>query len=267
MSDIRFGMPLTTLRSPKMGLGLVGILLASSLSSCVGGDNRLPTEFSARDALATNNFWDLRFDQSSDVGRFLFYNGQVYGVDSDFGYLGSLSFDQLTDEVSMSLTRYPVTGFYESKTLVTGDAAGRYEVDARLVVDSQVNGQIQGNYQLGSSTGTLLTINDGSWTQGSELRTLVGNWQDGGDLLTIESNTNSQVTYEAIDADGCTTLGRLELIDATQPALRAIVESRSSCIGLNSTTEFRGYAAVNISGQLEFFLDKGTHLLHMVYSR
>lgn len=269
-----------------------------SLSACIGEVENLPYEYPAGKAAATNGYWDLTLtDEESDdatdaeVVRVLVYEGQVYGMNEEYGYLGSLDFNTYNDTLEITLKRYAVLDYYNSKLASAAPTLGTLEISGSLelpsteeetetdTTDSETTEDttaitsptITGTYEISAETGAVSMVDDGTWKNGSLLQTIVGTWVDDDDRLYITAVSDEEVSFLARDVSGCETSGTMSLIDSEEPVLATRVSSRSGCNSLNYTqdgsTIIRGYSAVNAAAEMEIFLYRKEELLHMSFSR
>merc|ERR1711879_751024 len=246
---------------------IIAIVFALLLSGCLSNSSDLDVEPSFNKAIALNGFWDGQFNQSGAV-RLLFYDGAVFGTDGASGYLGTVSYDESTENVSMSLTAYglvvsePAADYY-----VSGGNAEHFSFDGLLVNQSTSSGTITGNYVSASEGGSLTMIADGSWANTSGLWQLVGTWNAGSYQMFV-AQRDSNNTFIATGPGGCSFEGDIYLLNEKYPLFEVNMYKRENCSGFNleSGQSARGFTGLNINNQLEFYITLNGEQLIMQFS-
>lgn len=247
------------------GLKTLFLLLTFALiTGCIAEDDKdkNPTN-SAGDtvndtALALNGFWKGGFEQT-DTLKVLIYNGDVYALDSDKGFFGTVE-SPSSEEVDFQITSYSFSYEDTANLEFVADGLGTvYTINGLLASTTLVVGDFETNTTL---FGALTLTNDGSYSNNSSLSSLVGKWT----TTDLELNITSRGRFHGVNNGAnknCSFEGQIELIDIDNSLLK-ISMNRRNCDDFNGDSE--GFAAINTDGKLEIYSKMGSSLLFMAFA-
>lgn len=238
---------------------LIGCLLL--LSACLPEekDDTNPTNSIGEEvddtSLALNGFWNGGLDQTETL-RMLIYNGDVYGLDSDKAFFGTLE-SPSAEEVDFELTAFPFS--YEDATnneYVADGNTTRYTINGLLATNTTVVGDFETD---GGEFGSLTINNDGTFSNNSSLTSLAGKWT----TADLEMNITSRGRFHGVNNGtnkDCSFEGQFSLLNVGD-VLMAISINRRNCDDFNG--DATGFAALNVDGNLEIYSKMGSSLLFM----
>jgi hypothetical protein len=206
-------------------------------------------------SLALNGFWNGGLDQTETL-RILIYNGDVYGLDSDKAFFGTLE-SPSAEEVDFELTAFPFS--YEDATNNEYVADGNtisYRINGLLATNTTVVGDFETD---GGEFGSLTINNDGTFSNNSSLTSLAGKWT----TTDLEMNITHRGRFHGVNNGAnkdCSFEGQLSLLNVGD-ALMAININRRNCDDFNG--DATGFAALNGDGNLEIYSKMGSALLFM----
>ncbi len=237
------------------------------LAGCLSNTSDLEVEPSFDKAIALNGFWDGQLDQSTDV-RFLFYDGSVFGTGGDHGYLGTITYDETSEEVTMNLNVYGLTTKEaEAEYYVSGGDSEYLVFDGLLINQTNSSGTVVGNFTTASTGGSLTLNSDGSWANGSGFGQLIGTWTAGSYRIAI-TQVGDIGKFIGQGPAGCSFEGEIYLLNTRYPLFKMNMYSRQSCSGFNLNGETaEGYTAVNRSGALEVYMTLDNEQLIMTLTK
>ena len=238
------------------------------VSGCISNTSDLDVEPSFNKAIALNGFWDGQFNQSGEV-RMLFYEGEIYGTDGSSGYRGTVSYDESTEEVTMSMRLLGITTSEESGDFIVagGDSTLRSFSGVLVTQPSDMN-TIAGNYTQASEGGSLTLDTDGTWQNGSALWQLIGTWRMG-DYKVVIGQSGDHDVFVGSGPSGCTFKGDIYLLNDKYPLFEVNMYERSSCSGFNLTAgqSARGFTAVTGTDEIEMYLTLNGELIIMRFAK
>lgn len=209
-------------------------------------------------ALALNGFWKGGFDQK-DTLKVLIYNGDVYALDADKGFFGTVVSPK-DEEVDFKLTSYPLS--YTDKPnleFVAGGTATTYTINGLLASKKT----IVGDFETGSAVFGALTINnDETFTNNSSFTALAGKWT----TANLELNITSKGRFHGVNngtGKNCSYEGQFTIIKPSE-SLLSFSMNRRNCDDFNGDST--GFAAINGDKKLELYGKMGTSLLFMTFN-
>lgn len=209
-------------------------------------------------ALALNGFWNGGFEQAETL-RVLIFNGDVYGLDEDKAFFGTLE-SPMPEEVDFSVTAYPFA--YEDASNFEFVAEGIptiYTINGLLATATS----LVGDYETDSSEfGALTLVNDESFTKNSSLASLVGQWTTPDLEMNITQRGRFHGVNNGADKD-CSFEGQIDLINGSS-SLMALILNRRNCDDFNGDST--GFVAINTDGELELYSKMGNALLFMTFT-
>jgi hypothetical protein len=209
-------------------------------------------------SLGLNGFWNGGFDQTETL-RVLIYNGDVYGLDGDKAFFGTVVSPTI-EEVDFSVTAYPFS--YEdigNLEFVTDGAATAYSINGLLATTTLLVGSFETD---SSEFGALTLNNDASFSNNSSLTSLVGKWT----TTDLEINITSRGRFLGVNngaGKDCSFEGQIDLINADE-SLLALTLNRRNCDDFNG--DATGFVAINGEGALELYSKMGSSLLFMTFA-
>lgn len=209
--------------------------------------------------LKLNGFWAGEFDQAGKV-RALIYNGNIYALDEDKSFSGTVKNPQ-DDDLSISLNSYAFTDEDTNNNEYTSEGtATTYEIEGLLATTNSIVGTYQTS---GGGFGNLTLAKEESWENNSSLTALVGKWT----TTDLEMNITSKgqfLGFSKADGNNCSYNGKIELIDAAKILMKSTI-TRKNCSSANG--EFDGYMAVTDDKELELYASNSAgNLLFMRFS-
>lgn len=240
------------------------LLMSSLLTACIGEDDKdeNPTNSDGDTvddtSLALNGFWAGGLDQT-DTLRVLIYNGDVYGLDGDKGFFGTVE-SPADEEVDFNLTAYPFS--YDdsgNNEYVADGLATSYTINGLLASNTTLVGEYATD---GSEFGSLTLVNDTSYSNNSSLVSLLGQWT----TTDIELNVTSRgkfLGFNKATGKDCSFEGQFAVINSSNSLLSMTIDRRN-CDDFNG--ESTGFAAINLDGELEIYSRSGSSLLFMKFS-
>ena len=241
------------------------LLILVLLTACIGDDkddDPAPTNSDGdpvdNTALSLNGFWDGGFEQT-DTLRVLIFNGDVYGLDEDKAFFGTVE-SPAEEEVDFSVIAYPFS--YEDATnfeFVADGAATAYTINGLLATTTTLVGDFETD---AAEFGALALTNDVTFSNNSSLTALIGKWT----TTDLEMNITSRGRFHGVnngtDKD-CSFEGQIDLINAGD-SLLALTLNRRNCDGFNGDST--GFVAINGDGELELYSKMGSSLLFMKFT-
>ncbi len=209
-------------------------------------------------SLALNGFWDGGLDQTETL-RMLIYNGNVYGLDADKAFFGTLE-SPTNEEVDLSLTAFPFS--FEDATnneFVADGNVTTYTINGLLATSTTVVGDFETD---AGEFGSLTITNDGTFSNNSSLTSLAGKWTTANLELNITSRGRFHGVNNAATKD-CSFEGQFSLLNVGD-ALMALTLNRRHCDDFNGDAS--GFAAINADGELEIYSKMGSSLLFMKFT-
>jgi hypothetical protein len=209
-------------------------------------------------SLGLNGFWNGGFDQTETL-RLLIYNGDVYGLDVDKAFFGTVE-SPSAEEVDLSVTAYPFA--YEDVAnfeFVADGAATVYIINGLLATTTTLVADFETD---ASEFGSLSLTNDGTFSNNSSLSSLVGKWTTTGLEINITSRGRFLGLNNGTDKD-CSFEGQINLISSGE-SLLAMTLNRRNCDDFNGDST--GYVAINGDGELELYSKMGSALLFMKFT-
>jgi hypothetical protein len=209
-------------------------------------------------SLGLNGFWNGGFDQTETL-RVLIYNGDVYGLDGDKAFFGTVESPKV-EEVDFSVTAYPFS--YEDVSnleFVADGAATAYSINGLLATTTLLVGSFETD---SSEFGALTLTNDTSFSNNSSLTSLVGKWT----TTDLEINITSRGRFIGVNngaGKDCSFEGQIDLINAGE-SLLALTLNRRNCDDFNG--DATGFVAINGEGALELYSKMGSSLLFMTFA-
>lgn len=256
---------MSAIHSCRSVLQTVCILtLLALVAGCIAEDKKddNPTNSEGQEvdstALALNGFWNGGFEQT-DTLRALIYNGDVYALDADKGFFGTVA-SPASEEVDFSITAYPFS--YEDATnfeFVADGLATVYTINGLLASATTVVGDFETD---AASFGALTVVNDGTYSNNSSLSALIGKWT----TTALELNITSRGRFHGVNNGtdkNCSFEGQIDLINASNSIL-AITMNRRNCDDFNGDST--GFVAINGEGELELYSKMGSSLLFMKFT-
>ena len=209
--------------------------------------------------LKLNGFWTGEFDQAGKL-RALIYNGNLYALDEDKSFSGTIKNPQ-DDDLVISLKSYSFTDEDTNNNEYTSEgSATSYEVEGLLATTNSIVGTYQTS---GGDFGNLTLAKEDSWENNSSLSALVGKWT----TTDLEMNITSKgqfLGFSKADGNNCSYSGKIELIDAAKILMKSTI-TRKNCSSANG--EFEGYMAVTDDKELELYASNTAgNLLFMRFS-
>jgi hypothetical protein len=207
------------------------------------------------DSLALNGFWNGGLDQTETM-RLLIYNGDVYGLDADQAFFGTLESPSL-EEVDFALTAFPFS--YEDASnneFVADGNTTSYTINGLLATRTTVVGDYETD---GGEFGSITIVNDGTFSNNSSLSSLTGKWT----TTDLEMNITSRGRFHGVNNGtnkDCSFEGQFSLLNVGD-ALLALTINRRNCDDFNG--DATGFAAINADGNLEIYSKMGSSLLFM----
>lgn len=244
----------------RISVWLMALLLSGCIAVDDDDDNPRNSEGDEVDdtSLALNGFWNGGFDQT-DTLRILIYNGDVYALDDELGFFGSVT-SPADEEIDMTLTAYPFAFDDENNNEYVADG---------IAVNYTINGlqatltSIVGSYETDKNDfGSFNIENDGSYTNNSSLTGLTGQWTTTDLQLNVTSRGRFLGVNTSADSN-CSFEGQFEIIDQRQ-SLMTFTVNRRNCDDYNG--DATGLAAINADGELELYSRNGNALLFMKFS-
>ncbi|MBL4571478.1 MAG: hypothetical protein JKY86_00165 [Gammaproteobacteria bacterium] len=209
-------------------------------------------------ALSLNGFWNGGFEQT-DTLRVLIFNGDVYGLDEDKAFFGTVE-SPAEEEVDFSVIAYPFS--YEDATnfeFVADGAATAYTINGLLATTTTIVGDFETD---AAEFGALALTNDLTFSNNSSLTSLIGKWT----TTDLEMNITSRGRFHGVnngtDKD-CSFEGQINLINAGD-SLLALTLNRRNCDDFNGDST--GFVAINGDGELELYSKMGSSLLFMKFT-
>lgn len=210
---------------------------------------------------ALNGFWNGQFDQSVDI-RLLIYNGEVFALDAEQGYYGTLTYTDFNLEAKLTLSAKAFMAQAEtSGEQITGSASVPYVLTG-IYYSADVVPQLVGDYRATDSGEFLLNYDD-VWNNESSLTALTGKWQAPETIVRIEPK-GGRYEFRAVKPNGCTFNGSISLLNSNHNLYSVDMKERRGC--QDSIRGAQGYAAINAEGELEFYLRSGGSLLFMTFT-
>jgi hypothetical protein len=209
-------------------------------------------------SLDLNGFWNGGFDQTETL-RVLIYNGDVYGLDADKAFFGTVESPRI-EEVDFSISAYPFS--YEDVSnleFVAGGNATAYRIEGLLANTTLLVGSFETD---SSEFGSLTLTNDASFSNNSSLTSLVGKWTTPDLEINITRRGRFLGVNNGADKD-CSFEGQIDLIN-TRESLLALTLNRRNCDDFNGDST--GFVAVNGEGALELYSRMGSSLLFMTFA-
>jgi hypothetical protein len=209
-------------------------------------------------ALALNGFWDGGFEQT-DTLRILIFNGDVYGLDEDKAFFGTVE-SPSDEEVDFSMTAYPFA--YEDAAnfeFVADGTATAYSINGLLATSTTLVGDFETDT---AEFGALTLTNDATFSNNSSLTSLIGKWT----TTNLEMNITSSGRFHGVNNGtdkNCSFEGQIDLISAGD-SLLALVLNRRNCDDFNGDSS--GFVAINGDGELELYSKMGNALLFMTFT-
>lgn len=209
-------------------------------------------------SLALNGFWNGGFDQTETL-RMLIYNGNVYGLDADKAFFGTLD-SPTVEEVDFALTAFPFA--YEdspNNEFVADGNTTSYTINGLLATNTTVVGDFATD---GGVFGALTITNDGTFSNNSSLTSLAGKWT----TTDLELNITSRGRFHGVNngaTKDCSFEGQFSLLTVGD-ALMALTINRRNCDDFNG--DATGFAAINADGELEIYSKMGSSLLFMTFT-
>lgn len=209
-------------------------------------------------SLALNGFWNGGLDQTETL-RMLIYNGDVYGLDSDKAFFGTLESPSL-EEVDFELTAFPFA--YEdtaNNEYVADGNTTSYTINGLLATSSTLVGDFETD---GGEFGSITISNDGTFSNNSSLTSLAGKWT----TTDLEMNITSRGRFHGVNNGtnkDCSFEGQFSLLNVGD-ALMALAINRRNCDDFNG--DATGFAALNADGNLEIYSKMGSSLLFMTFT-
>jgi hypothetical protein len=243
---------------------LLLVFLFTLITGCIGEDKKdeSPTNSDGESvddsSLALNGFWNGGFEQT-DTLRVLIYNGDVYGLDGDKAFFGTVTSPD-SEEVDFSVTAYPFS--YDDSAnneFVADGAATVYIINGLLASTTSIVGDYETD---GAEFGAITISNDGIYPNNSSLTALAGKWT----TTDLELNITSRGRFHGVNnatGKNCSYEGQFELVNSGN-VLLAITMNRRNCDDFNGDSV--GFAAINADGELEIYSKMGSSLLFMKFS-
>lgn len=240
------------------------LILIILVSACIAEDkeDKNPTN-SAGDtvdntALALNGFWNGGFEQT-DTLRLLIFNGDVYALDADKGFFGTVE-SPTDEEVDFKITSYPLS-YTDAPNFefVADGAATAYTINGLLASTTTIVGDFETDT---SAFGSLSLTNDGTFSNNSSLTSLVGKWT----TTDLEMNITTRGRFHGVNngtGKNCSYEGQFSIINPSE-SLLSFTMNRRNCDDFNGDSE--GFAAINTDGKLELYSKMGTALLFMSFT-
>jgi hypothetical protein len=209
-------------------------------------------------SLGLNGFWNGGFDQTETL-RVLIYNGDVYGLDADKAFFGTVE-SPTEEEIDFSIAAYPFsytdTANFE---FVADGAATSYTINGLLATTTLIVGDFETD---ASEFGALTLINDATFSNNSSLISLEGKWTTPDLEMNITRRGRLLGFNNGTDKD-CSFEGQINLIN-TDESLLALTINRRNCDDFNGNSI--GFVAINAEGELELYNKMGSSLLFMTFS-
>jgi len=209
-------------------------------------------------SLALNGFWNGGFNQGDKL-KLLIFNGDVYGLDEDEAFFGTVASSSAT--FNFDLLAYPLSheDSVNNEYVADGIAVTYTIDDGRLFNYGQL--EIAASFDTNNGLlGELNVINDASYSKNSSLSSLVGLWTTADYQLRIDGQGN-YIIQDTTDS-GCVSNGKINLIDSNN-SLMALIITRKKCDDFNGSAT--GFAAINTDGELEFYSKMSSSLLFMTF--
>lgn len=209
-------------------------------------------------SLELNGFWNGGFEQTETL-RVLIYNGNVYGLDIDKAFFGTVE-SPSEEEVDFELTSFPLS--YEdtvNNEFVADGNTTRYTINGLLATSTTLVGDFETD---GGDFGSLTMVNDGTFSNNSSLTGLAGKWTTTALEMNITSRGRFLGVNNGTDKD-CSFEGKINLINAGD-SLLALTLNRRNCDDFNGDSA--GFVAINSEGELELYSKMGSSLLFMTFT-
>jgi len=222
--------------------------------------------------LALSGFWDGQFDaDTADSLRVLIYNGNIYGLDEDNGYYGTVSLNTSDQTVLASADSYALNAASEAdaKQFVADGSSNDYEFDTQLTSLVATNDSLFGSYSIDSTpSGNMQLTRDGTWDNNSPLSNLTrtGKWTATNHELVM-TRAGDGVTFTGVSTStaGCNFRGRITNLDTNYNLYRVVLTERENCAAFNETN-VNGLAGFNSDGDIEFYFRDNNAMLFMTFT-
>jgi len=209
-------------------------------------------------SLALNGFWNGGLDQTETL-RMLIYNGDVYGLDADKAFFGTLESPTI-EEVDFTLTAFPFSYQDSANNEYVADGnTTSYTVNGLLATNITIVGDFSTD---GGLFGSITITNDGTFSNNSSLTSLAGKWT----TANLELNITSRGRFHGVNngaTKDCSFEGQFSLLNVGD-ALMALTMNRRNCDDFNG--DATGFAAINGDGELEIYSKMGSSLLFMSFT-